>query len=239
MRGLRYAAWRIRFSDDMGFLDDLKRQADALQAQQNTDTAALERNTQLADAACKTAFSYLDALVRQLIVLKPVSRVRYELDKKTRFERLPITQLKVDARRKMLRGHEVFDHVVLHARLASGERLKLVKDFLPEIEKLESRLRFSGAPVHAQPVRNPDNGKLLEMRYEFQVDFVLAARLTPDHDRGRIGVKLQNFDGFETVEFELPATELGTTRLDELARWLLGEPHRFLDRALGLKRTEA
>lgn len=223
----------------MGFLDDLKRQADALQAQQSTDTAALERNTQLADAGCKTAFTYLDTLVRQLQVLKPVSKVRYELDKKTRFEQLPITQLKVDARRKMLRGAEVYDHIVLHARLNDGRRLNLVKDFLPDIEKLESRLRFGGTPVHARPVRNPDNGKLLEMRYEFQVDFVLAARITPDHDRGRIGFRLQNFDGFETVEFELPATELGSARLDELARWLLGEPHRFLDGAQALKRIEA
>jgi hypothetical protein len=223
----------------MGFLDDLKRQADALQAQQHTDVAALERNARLADAACKGAFTYLDTLTRQLLVLKPVSKVRYELDKKTRFEGLPITTLKVDARRKMLRGTEVFDHVALHARLTDGRKLQLVKDFLPDIEKLESRLRQSGATVHSQAVRNPDNGKLLEMRYEFVVDFVLGLRMTPDHDRGRIAVRLMNFDGFETVELELPAIELGAARLDELARWLLGEPHRFLDGAQALRRIEA
>lgn len=223
----------------MGFLDDLKRQAEALQAQQTNDTAALERNTQLADAACKTAFTYLDTLVRQLVVLKPVSKVRYELDRKTRLEGLPLTQLKVDARRRMLRGNEVFDHVVLHGRLANGQRLALAKDFLPDIEKLESRLRASGAQVHMQPVRHPETNKLVEMRYELQVDFVISARFTPDHDRGRLGIKVQNFDGFGHVELELPATELGSTRLDELARWLLGEPHRFLEGALAVKRTEA
>ena len=223
----------------MGLLDDLKRQAEALQARQNTDTAALERNTQLADAACKTAFTYLDTLVRQLIVLKPVSKARYELDRKTRLEGLPMTQLKVDARRKMLRGQEVFDHVVVHGRLANGQRLNLVKDFLPDIEKLEPRLRASGAPVNAQPVRHPESNKLVEMRYEVPVDFVISARFTPDHDRARIGIRVQNFDGFETVDLELPATEIGTTRLDELARWLLGEPHRFLDGALALKRIAA
>jgi hypothetical protein len=223
----------------MGFLDDLKRQADALQAQQQTDSAALERQAQLADAACRSAFSYLDTLVRQLLVLKPVSKVRYELDKKTRFEGLPITNLKVDARRKKLRGTEVFDHVALHARLTDGRKLQLVKDFLPEIEKLESRLRQSGAPVHAQPVRNPDNGKLVEVRYELHVDFVLGLRVTPDHDRGRLAFKLMNFDGFETVELELPAIEVGSARLDELTRWLLGEPHRFLEGAQALRRVEA
>ena len=224
---------------DMGFLDDLKRQAEALQAQQTLDTAALDRNAQLADAACKTAFTYLDTLVRQLLVLKPVSRARFEFDRRTRLEGLPITQPKVDARRRQLRGHEVFDHVVLHARLANGQRLALVKDFPPEIEKLEPRLHASGAPVHAQAVRHPESNKLLEMRYELPVDFALSARFTPDHDRARIAVRLQNFDGLETVELELPATELGSTRMDELARWLLGEPHRFLEGAQGLRRIVA
>lgn len=177
--------------------------------------------------------------MRQLIVLKPVSKVRYELDRKTRLEGLPLTQLKVDARRRQLRGQEVFDHVVLHGRLANGQRLNLVKDFLPDIEKLEPRLRASGAPVHTQPVRHPETNKLVEMRYEVPVDFAISARLTPDHDRGCVAVRVQNFDGFETVELELPATELGSTRLDELARWLLGESHRFLDGAQALRRTEA
>ena len=45
----------------------------------------------------------------------------------------------------------------------------------------------SGAPVHSQAVRNPDNGKLQEMRYELAVDFVLGVHVTPEHDRGCAG----------------------------------------------------
>lgn len=223
----------------MGFLDELKRQAEALQAQQSTDTAALERNAALADAACKGVFTYLDTLARQLIVLKPQSKVRYALDKKTVFDALPLTGLKVDARRRMLRGNEVFDHIALHGKLVSGRKLMMAKNFPPEVEKLEARLRQSGALVHAQPVRDPDNGKLQEMRYEVHADFVVSVRVTPDHDRGRLAFHLVNFDGFETVDVAFPATEVGSGRLDELARWLLGEPHRFLDGGQDLRRVEA
>ena len=91
----------------MGFLDDLKRQAEAAKAEQTIDLAALERNTLLAEAACKTVFTYLDTLIRQLEVLKPVSKVRYVLDRRTLVRRLPIVDLKVDARRKKLRGNDV------------------------------------------------------------------------------------------------------------------------------------
>jgi hypothetical protein len=155
----------------VGFLDDLKRQAEAVKAEQTVDVAALERNTLLAESACKTVFTYFDTLLRQLEVLKPVSKVRYVLDRRTSFDQLPLTGMKVDARRKKLRGNDVYDHIALHARLRNGQKLALVKDFLPDIEQIESRIRQSGAPVHSQAVRNPDNGKLQEMRYELAVDF--------------------------------------------------------------------
>ena len=93
--------------------------------------------------------------------------------------------------------------------------------------------------MHAQAVRNPDNSKLQEMRYELAVDFALGVHVTPEHDRGRLHFKIVNFDGFETVTAEFSALEVGSTRLDELARWLLGEPHRFLDGAQELRRVEA
>lgn len=226
-------------SIDVGFLDDLKRQAESARAQQHTDSTALDRNAALAHAACHTAFGYLNTLIQQLNVLRPVSRQRFALDKRHVFDGLQLADFRADARRKTLRGSEVFDHVVLHWRLVSGQRLAIVKDFLPDIEKLESRLRQSGAEVHSQAVRNPANGKLQEMRYEVSADFHASVRFTPDHDRGRIGLKLLNLDGLETLTAELPAVELGSARLDELARWLVGEPHRFLDGVQALRRVEA
>lgn len=223
----------------VGFLDDLKRQADAARAQQSTDTAAQERNTALADAACKTVFGYLSTLGQQLEVLKPVSKVRYVLDKRTAFDALPRVAFRTDARRKRLRGAEVFDHVVLQCQLRAERRVSLVKDFLPDIEKLESRLRQSGVRFDAEAVRNPDNNKLVEMRYALPVDFTLAVRATPDHDTGWLRFQLVNLDGFETVTVDFPAIEVGSARLDELARWLVGERHGFLAGGHNLRRVEA
>ena len=60
----------------MGFLDDLKRQAEAAKAGQTVDLATAERNGLLVEAACKTVFGYVDTLIRQLDVLKPVSKTR-------------------------------------------------------------------------------------------------------------------------------------------------------------------
>ena len=223
----------------MGFLDDLKRQADEAKARLNTDTGQLERNAALTDAACKTASTYFSTLVQQLNVLQPRSKVTYRLDRRTAFPDLQLCDFRSDARRKRLRGSEVFDHVALRWKLMSGTRLALVKDFPPDIEQLESRLRRSGAQVHTETIRNPLNNKLQEMRYELVADFEAAINITPDHDAGRVRFEAVNLDGFETVTTEFPAFEVGTGRMDELARWIMGEPHGFLNGGQGLRRVEA
>jgi len=61
----------------------------------------------------------------------------------------------------------------------------------------------------------------------------------PQHDTGLLQFHLQNLDGLEAVTFDLPAEEVNGYRLDELARWLVGEPHDFLKDAHNLRRNEA
>jgi len=223
----------------VSFLDDLQRQAAALKAQQSTDSAALARNTSLTEVAGKTALSYFMTLASQLNVLQPVSPTRFALDRKHVFQGLKLSDFKVDSRRKTLRNVEVFDHLVLHWRLVTGQKLQIDKDFVPDIQKIEPRLRQSGAQVEAEALRHPDNGRLQGMRYSFTADFFGHVRITPLHDVARLQFELVNLDGFETVALELPAIEVGSKRLDELARWLTGHPHAFLNDALSLRRTEA
>jgi hypothetical protein len=216
----------------MGFLDDLKRQADALKTQQGSDSAALARNAALTEAACKSAFNYFHTLRDQLDVLQPANPARFTLDRQHVFTGLRLSDFRIDARRKPLRDQEVHDFIVLR-------QLELTKDFLPDIEKLEPRLRQSGAEVESHALRNPDNGKLLGMRYRFVADFRGSIRITPDHDTARMHFQLHNLDGFESISVAFPALEVGSTRLDELARWLAGAPHAFLKDGQALRRIEA
>jgi hypothetical protein len=223
----------------VGFLDDLKRQADAAKAAQNTDTETLARNAALADASCKTAFAYLSTLGQQLEVLQPRSKTRFRLDNKHVFDGLKCCGYRADARRKQLRGAEVFDYVVLNYQLQSGTHIVITKDFPPDIEKLDSRLRQSAATVERESVRNVDNGRFQGVRYEFTADFHAFVRLTPDHDRAALHFQIVNLDGFETVTVDFSAIDVGSARLDELARWLVGEPNSFLKDGQNLRRVEA
>ena len=212
----------------MGYLEELKRQADDVLAQQRQDVGALQRNALLTDSACHTASRYLATLARQLNVLQPVSKTVWRFDQRTSFSQLRFSDFRTDSRMKKLRDAEVYDHVVLSFAAKTGTRVTIAKNFPPEIERLEARLRQCGAHFDSEVIRDPENGRFVEKRFELVADFQSSIRLLPDHDAGRVTFHVANLDGFETVSVVFPAFEVGTRRLDELARWINGEPHGFL-----------
>jgi hypothetical protein len=223
----------------MGFLDDLKRQADALKTQQTVDFATLARNAALVEAACKTTLQYWTDLAPQLNVLLPTPPLRILLDKTTAIDGLKRCDFRVDARRKQLRELEVYDFIVIHGLQKTGRTVNMSKDFPPEIEKLESRLRQAGITPDTQWVRDPNNGRLEEVKFSFTADLTLSARLLPNHDEGKLRFQISNFDTLETVTADFPAHKVGSDLLDQLARWIVGEPNQFLQQAENVRRVEA
>ncbi len=213
----------------MGFLDQLKQRADALKAEQQRNAGASERNAMLADAGCKAALQYWMQLAQQLNVLRPVSRARFAFDARHVVEGVAACEFSVDARRKGLDSHEGYDHVVLQWLVRGGRRLKIDKDFVADIDRLEARLRQAGIQPDTTAQRDPDKGKLLAMQYAFDDTVACAVRVHPDHAQGRLRWQVMNLDGLETLRFSTAAVEVGNGRLDELARWIVGEPHRFLE----------
>ncbi len=222
----------------MGYLDDLKRQAEQAQARQTNDRSSLERNMLVVEAACTSAHRYFTQLATQLNVLKPVSRAVFRFDTQTEFRNLQLSGFRADARMKKLRHVDVFDHVSITFDMKTGTRLTIAKDFPPTMEKLEARLLQCGAPYTGDVIRDPATGKFVEKRYEIRADFRGSVRVLPDHDAGWVEFQVVNIEGLGTTRVKFPGFEIGTARLDELARWMTGEPNRFLDGGHELRRIE-
>lgn len=223
----------------MGFLDDLKRQAEALKTKQTIDTTALARNAALVESACKSTLQYWMDLAQQLNVLLPTPPLRILLDKTTAIDGLKRCDFRVDSRRRQLRDQEVCEYVVLHGLQKTGRKLTMSKDFPPEIERLEARLRQAGISPDTQWVRDPNNGRLEEVKFSFTADLTLSARLLPNHDEGTLRFQISNFDTLETVTADFPVHKVGSDLLDQLARWIVGESNQFLQQAENVRRVEA
>ena len=223
----------------MGFLDDLKRQAEAARAERAAAGANADRQVLLTDAAMKLVSDYLHTLAPQLNVLTPPSPLRFEIDVRHVVAGLRLCEFRCDARQAQRHGRDVFDHVVLAWRLRGGPTLQMAKNFPADIERLEARLAAGGVECVPDPVRNGDTGKLVEVRYQFTCDFRGSVRVVPDHERGLLQFTVIGCDPFETVVASFPALEVSTARLDELGRWIVGERNGFLNGATGLRRQIA
>ena len=227
----------------MSFLNTLIGQAQASAAEQAGDLNEAARNTKAVEGACKEVIGYFHTLAQQLDILKPPSGGRHTLDKQNVFRNLPQQNFQVDARRKEIgekaQQREVVDYVFLHWELhGGGDEIEINKDFVSEIEKLEPRLNQSGATVDARSERDPISGRLLHMTYRFRPVFVASVRVLPRHEEGLLTFKVMNLDDFDTVWATLDAKEVNAARLDELARWIVGQSHAFFEGVPHVRRVE-
>jgi hypothetical protein len=215
----------------MGFLDDLRRQADALQARARFDEAAFERNALLTDAACKTVFQYWLELARSLDVIRPPVRGRYVFDTQHVLdgpqEGLHFEDFRIDSRRKRMRDLDLCDHVVITCWVRGRRRMAIMKDFPAEIERIGERITQAGLITTLDTLRDDVTGKARAMRYEFDADVRCGVRLAPDHERGRLQFTVINFEQLESLVIEFDAKAVDQALLDELSKWWLGEPNGF------------
>lgn len=224
------------------FLDELAREAQARRArdaEDEVDREALERNIKLANQACRTALDYWTSMVEHLAVLKPKSGGRYVFDGRTVIEEPSGRDFRVVHKsRKLDHGDETFEAVSLCWRVGDGAKMHALKDFPAEVDRLRSRLVFAGVQCHESQSINPSTGRPQGTQFEFTGAVNVSVRIVPLHDQGKISITLCNLDSIGRIEAQLPAFALRTKELDELARWICGQPNSFLKHAQNVTRHE-
>ena len=222
-----------------GFLAELEREASNRKTRNEPDPQTLERNTRQANAACRAAADYWARLAEHLNVLKPVAPGRYVFDGRTVLERASGQSFRVVPKvRTAHNGDEHFESITLGWRVGNGQRLRVVKEFPAEIERLKARLSFAGINAFESQLRNPDTGRLQGTQFEFTADVFASVRITPLHEHGKVRLSLYNLDALERIEAELPAFAIRADELDDLARWICGKPHALLKHAQAVVRHE-
>lgn len=216
----------------MSFLNQLKSQAKALQNQQTEQDRQLEERTAQTEEACRFALSYLQDLARQLNVIAPAAPA-FSLDGRTPWPAMKLVDFRVDARRKMLGGREQFDYVAMGWRIVPQAGAALTGtvsvNFPTDMRRVEDRLALARIKHERRELRDPQrNNVLTEVRYVYETETRGSVMATADHERGQLHFRLLNTAGFEVVQMHLPASRIGHSLLDELAKRIVGQPNLFL-----------
>lgn len=215
----------------MSYLQQLKRQAQALQVRQGEQLDGLEARAAITESACKVVWHYFADLGRQLNVIRPPAN-RIGLDARTPWKGLIQHDFRCDTRKKSLRDNEVFDYVALGWKIgpAAGDVVqgRVSVNFPPDLERVQRGLA-AGHVVHDRiEQRHPDSNALLALVFEYEMACRASVLVTADHDEGLLRFRLACVGAMEVVTLTKPAVQISPAELDELARLIVGEPSRFL-----------
>jgi len=211
----------------MGFLDQLKQEAQAVQARQGAAVQHLDAHVAATEDACQQLVRYLSELAAQLNVIQPPAR-GLTLDGKTSWPAMKLTEFRFDARKKILRQKEVTDHIALGWRMVPAaptpERGRVSVNFPPDLERVEARLRAGQIKHERLEQRHPDTNKLLSIVFEH--DFAARGSLvfTADHDLAHFGLRMNGVVELAVQQHTVPVSHITTAWLDDLARAVVGQP---------------
>jgi hypothetical protein len=224
----------------VSFLDQLKQQARIMQVDAPPDPEVRARNQRLANEACGIAHDYWKELCAHLNVIQAPSLARYLLDGRNPLQDLRCIDFRLAPHLRLVPGGAaVYDSVILVWKASSGRRVRIDKDLPGEIERLRAGLRQAGITAHESGVRHPTTGRLQATAFEFVAEVSASVRVVPLPESGHVRLAFTNVDQLERVEAEFPAVGLRSKLLDDIGRWIIGQPQQVLEYATEVRRFQS
>lgn len=222
----------------MSFLNQLKQQAQSLQTRQGDELQQLDTHTAATEAVCQTVWHYFMELPRQLNVIEPAAAASLSLDGKTLWPPMKQTDFRFDARKKTLRGKEVFEYLAIGWQLALQQpgvssanglpKGRVSVNFPPDLERVERRLQAGQVKHERQELRHPETNRLQSIVFLHDMAARASVRVTPNHQNGSFDIRLAAVGGLEVASTQYSIAQLNSTALDELAKLIVGQPNRFM-----------
>ena len=207
----------------VGLLDDLKKQADALKAQDTDRTESLRANAVAVDHALRRNFLYLNDLGKQLNVVQMPAPSRTRSRRCGDINGLIVKDFFCDFRSKHFIDKDYYGEV--HAPTACwSDKVLTVKKGPDEMEKFRDFLWQSNIEHKSEQFR--DERKVITHEvFKINCDFRVQAKIEGDHETGKIKIVTKNVGGFEVDLFNLLAQEFNDNAVEEFAKFFIGRPN--------------
>jgi len=211
----------------VGLLDDLKKQADALKAQDTDRTESLRGNAVAVDHALRRNFLYLNDLGKQLNVVQMPSPFIYKVATAGDVTGLVVKDFHVDFRSKHFIDKDYYGEVHVGYR-AYSDKVLTVKKGPDEMEKFRDFLWSNNIEHKSEQFR--DQRKVITHEiFKVVCDFRVQAKIEGDHETGKIKAVSKNVGLFEVDLFNLLAQEFNDQAVEEFAKYMIGRPNQWTE----------
>ncbi len=210
-------------------LDSLRKQSEQMRARDSAARRPIEVAIKDIDHGLSRAFRWLDEVVGHLEVIRPAVAHQFQLGNILTLDRPRFDRGFVTFRRGDFAGFEVLTYVEMFYRLAGSDPI-ILRVNPGAANGIEERLRASTMQFQYQTEQD-DKKTLRYGLFHVQPAIAASVRFQPDYARQVIDVTLRNVDRFESVLLEFGHDKLDEPALEDLVKFVLGEPNGFLRRA--------
>jgi len=210
----------------MGLLDDLKKQAELVKTQQMSQQSLREDNLRLVEEKMKQTFAYLNDLLKQLAVLKPVNPLLFSLPGLGDFKDMGFAESFIDYRRKRINDREYFEVISFFIKWGSGQTIVIDRDMPAAALKVRDALFTHGLRFQEEEVRG-QRGTAAIWRFTVNSNIVTDVVIRADHEQGGLIITGKNLERLGNDAFAIPANDVNEALLEEFAKILMGHPGGF------------
>lgn len=211
----------------MGLLDDLKKQADAVKAQDTDKTESMRSTAVAVDHALRRTFLYLNDLGKQLNVVQMPTPFVFDLPTVGVVPDLVIKDFFCDFRSKHFIDKDYYGEVQVGYRCFS-EKILSIKKGPDEMEKFRDLLWQSNIEHKSEQFRN-ERKVITHEVFKVRCDFRVQGKLEGDHETGKMKIVTKNVGGFHVDLFNLTAQETNDQAVEEFAKYLIGRPNQWIE----------
>lgn len=224
----------------MKFLDELKKEAEERKQQEALETqsklSALGQNFMQLQAKLREIYAYLDDLVKQLNVVKPIVLRSYSIEGLGNFEGLNQKEYALNKTHKSIDNKDFIDTITLRLKCTAKSALSTEKDSPGLIKTMCEYLWDFNIKFELQEMKN-QRGFVDRAVFKVPCEVPVTVAFNGDLEKSTIKIQVKNLErlGESTLTYEID--EIDEQFLDEFSKFLVGKPNHF--RQLGKYQSTA
>ena len=216
----------------MAFLDDLKKEAQALkEREQNLTQARAQEVTQsflLVQSKLKIIQLYLQELVNHLNTISANTTRAYYIDGFGTVDDFRPERFVVNTDRFSIDEKEFIKIVYLRFACKTEREIVISKNIPSMIEMQRQYLWQANLKFQCTEFKNA-KGLLDRATFNVANEIPVHIKFAADFEQARIFLSMKNFNGLTVNEFSYDADEIDESMLDEFAKYLVGKPNTFIE----------
>jgi hypothetical protein len=176
------------------------------------------------DTASTAALAFWEEIVADLEQIRPRLRRAFELDSDLNIRNLRLLKPKLVVRHMRMRNTEVIHQLLISAELRAEQRVNTTRP-ARTAERLRRRLLDASIEFREEAYRGKNPGDDIRFGFEFDSVIPCGIRLSFDYLSAQVDYRIQNIEVPGLRVGTWPADFVTERLMEELARWMLDQPH--------------